>query len=347
MKRATALLIAAFTLGGGCAGYWLAARNVSSAAPAPQRSPAPVAAPASVIAAPGKVEPVSEEVQVGADIGGKLKSVLVEEGETVARGQTLAVIENAEYAARAAAAAARLAEREAALERVVNGARAMERREAQASIEEADAMLENARLNYERRRALYEKGDLSREQADLAEREYRVAHARRAAARERFALVDADARAEDRTRAEAAVALAKAELQEARALYEKTFIRAPISGVVLHKRLRAGEIASATATPPTVVVTLGDAARLRVRADVDESDVGKLRVGQAAYVTARAYGDKKFPGRVVKIGQALGRKNFRTEEPTERVDTKILETLIELEAGTALPIGLRVDAFIQ
>lgn len=179
-----------------------------------------------------------------------------------------------------------------------------------------------------------------------AGRRHRVGH-RRAAARERFALVDADARAEDRKRAEAAVALAKAELQEARALYEKTFIRAPISGVVLRKRLRAGEIASATATPPTVVVTLGDAARLRVRADVDESDVGKLRVGQAAYVTARAYGDKKFPGRVVKIGQALGRKNFRTEEPTERVDTKILETLIELEAGTALPIGLRVDAFIQ
>ena len=53
-----------------------------------------------------------------------------------------------------------------------------------------------------------------------------------------------------------------------------------------------------------------------------------------------------FPGRVVRVGQILGRKNFRTDEPTERVDTKILETLLELEDGHELPIGLRVQAFV-
>jgi hypothetical protein len=51
-------------------------------------------------------------------------------------------------------------------------------------------------------------------------------------------------------------------------------------------------------------------------------------------------------GRVIRIGGMLGRKNVRTDEPSERVDTKILETLVELDAGTSLPIGLRVDAFI-
>jgi HlyD family secretion protein len=49
---------------------------------------------------------------------------------------------------------------------------------------------------------------------------------------------------------------------------------------------------------------------------------------------------------VVRIGQVLGRKNFRTNEPSERVDTKILEVLIELEARPQLPVGLRVDAFV-
>ena len=46
------------------------------------------------------------------------------------------------------------------------------------------------------------------------------------------------------------------------------------------------------------------------------------------------------------MGQQLGPKNVRTDEPTEKVDTKILETLVELDAGSQLPDGLRVDAFI-
>jgi hypothetical protein len=83
-----------------------------------------------------------------------------------------------------------------------------------------------------------------------------------------------------------------------------------------------------------------------VRVDVDETDVSKISLGQRAYVTADAYSDRKFWGHVVRIGQELGRKNVRTDEPTEHVDTKILETLIQLDNGADLPIGLRVDAFI-
>ena len=63
-------------------------------------------------------------------------------------------------------------------------------------------------------------------------------------------------------------------------------------------------------------------------------------------MTADTYGNKRFPGRVVRIGQELGRKNVRTDEPTERVDNKILETLVELDNDVDLPVGLRVNAFI-
>ena len=95
------------------------------------------------------------------------------------------------------------------------------------------------------------------------------------------------------------------------------------------------------------IVTLADRSRVRVRVDVDEADVARLREGQSAYVTADAFGDRRFAGRVVRVGQMLGRKNVRTDEPTERVDTKILETLIELIDGGDLPLGLRVQAFIN
>ncbi len=52
------------------------------------------------------------------------------------------------------------------------------------------------------------------------------------------------------------------------------------------------------------------------------TDVGKISLGQRAYVTADAYQGKKFWGQVVRIGRVLGKKNVRTDEPTERVDTR-------------------------
>jgi HlyD family secretion protein len=64
-------------------------------------------------------------------------------------------------------------------------------------------------------------------------------------------------------------------------------------------------------------------------------------------VTANAFGDRRFPGRIVRVGRMLGKKNVRTDEPAERVDTKVLETLVELNDGHELPLGLRVQAFIS
>jgi ABC exporter DevB family membrane fusion protein len=296
------------------------------------------------VAAPGLVEPVSEEIKVSAEISGKLKSVLVEEGDRVHKGQTLAILENDDYRAQVTSAEARLKEREATLRRVVNGARDQERREAWESVKEAEAVMENARVEIERRRELYLKGVIAREETDRAEREYRVTKARFEAARERHALIDDDAREEDRSKAEADVMLARAELDEARARFEKSFIRSPIDGLVIHKHLKAGESVSDMRETP--VITVADTRVLRVRVDVDETDVSKIQAGQPAYVTADAYGNRQFSGRVVQIGQALGRKNVRTDEPSERVDKKILETLIELDSGGVLPVGLRVDAFI-
>jgi HlyD family secretion protein len=79
---------------------------------------------------------------------------------------------------------------------------------------------------------------------------------------------------------------------------------------------------------------------------VDEADVARVKPGQQAYVTADAFGTRRFAGRVMRVGQSLGKKNVRTDEPAERVDQKVLETLIELEDGHELPIGLRVRAFL-
>lgn len=99
----------------------------------------------------------------------------------------------------------------------------------------------------------------------------------------------------------------QAQLVEARAYLEN--IRAPINGVILRKLRHTGESVSTQSDSP--VVTMADDSVLRVRLDVDESDVSKLKVGQRAFVTAEAYGDHKFRGSVIRVGWILGKKNIK------------------------------------
>jgi ABC exporter DevB family membrane fusion protein len=295
-------------------------------------------------AGPGRVEPISEEISVSAQVSGRLQEVFIEEGDRIAQGQVIAVINNVEYLARVRSAEAERRLKEADLRRVIHGARDQERREAGATLAEAEAVVENARVELSRRQSLLKEGVISREEGDGAERQARVAQARADAAREHHDLLEADAREEDRARAESEVALAHARLDEARAFYEKTFVRAPISGVVIRKHRKSGESVSTEFDSP--IVTIADRSALRVRVDVDEVDVSKIAVGQRAYVTADAFDGVTFWGRVVRVGQVLGKKNVRTDEPAERVDTKILEVLVQLDDGHELPLGLRVQAFI-
>jgi HlyD family secretion protein len=147
----------------------------------------------------------------------------------------------------------------------------------------------------------------------------------------------------DREHAKAALTAARVNLDEARALFAKATIRAPLAGTVVHKYLKAGELASQTSGP---ILTIADLSHLRVRAEIDEADIGAVCSGERAYVTAPAYGDRRFTGHVIRIATALGRKNVITGDPAERVDTKVLETLIELEPGTALPLELRVTCYL-
>jgi multidrug resistance efflux pump len=296
------------------------------------------------IVAPGRVEPVSEEVNVSSQVPGKLSWVPLEEGDHVRRGQIIAEISNEDYRARVVSAEAQIRLREAELLRILNGSREQERREALAAVKEAEAVLANAKLEQLRRQELYRSKVISKSESERAEREHDVAKARYDAAREHHSFVDATAREDDRLRAEAEVAVARAQALEAKALLEKTVIRSPIVGVVLRKHLHTGESISDLLQSP--IYTLADPSQLRVRVDVDERDIAKIRVGQRAWFTADAYGDKRFWGRVVKIGQILGKKNIRSDGPTERVDQKILETLVDLEPGSGLPIGLRVNSYL-
>jgi HlyD family secretion protein len=297
------------------------------------------------VVGPGRVEPVSEEIVVGGEIAGRLRAVRVQEGDRVAAGQVLAEIEPAEYRARLDAARATLAIARAEKARLVNGARAEERGEARAAALQASEVARQAEAERRRRETLFAEGAIPREELERAVRDERVAVARHDEQAEHARVVDAAARTDELARARAAVALAEAQVAEADALLAKTLVRAPCDGVVLRRHRQPGENL-ALLPSPTPIVTVADVSALRVRVDVDETEIAGLRTGLPAWVTADAYGAQRFPGHVIRVGEMLGRTHIRTDQPSERIDHKVLEVLVELDPGARLPVGLRVDAFI-
>lgn len=142
----------------------------------------------------------------------------------------------------------------------------------------------------------------------------------------------------------AAARQADAQLAQAKARLDRLTIKAPAKGTVLQVMVREGEYYSPASG---AVAVMGDLSKIRVRMDVDERQISVVKPGQSGYVTAKAFGDRKFTGKVVEVGKRMGRKNLRTDEPTERIDTKILEVVLELDDGKDLVQGLRVVGFLE
>lgn len=325
--------------------YGLKIRKATAgAAPSPVAEATQSRPTAVFVSGAGRVEPASEEVKVGAPLPGRLTRVGVVEGQKLAAGEIIAVLDNSELAARVAQAEANVALHHAEMERLVNGSDTYDRQKAAASVTEARVLLEKARFEWQQRKDLLATGDIARVEVERARREVDVAQLAADRAVVNAASVNAVAREDDRARAGARLAAAEAQLQEARAMLAKTIIRAPFAGVVLKRYHRTGEYVGAGSDP---IVSFGDTSRIVVRLDVDEADIARIHAGDPAYCTAQAYGGQRFPGRVVHIGGQLGRKNIETGDPTEKIDTRVLETLIELDGTPALPVGLRVDVFVE
>jgi HlyD family secretion protein len=183
---------------------------------------------------------------------------------------------------------------------------------------------------------------------DELERARRQAQADQAtfkATEARLRAAEAGSRVEDIGFQRARVMAAEAKLAQAQANVERLAIRAPLEGEVLQVKVRAGELYNFAGVEPLLV--MGDTSKLRVRMDVDERDIARVANGAKAWVTADAFGTRRFTGTVVEIGRRFGRKNVRTDDPVEKNDTKILEVVIELDSSDLLVPGQRVTSFIE
>ena len=170
-----------------------------------------------------------------------------------------------------------------------------------------------------------------------------AAKARAKLAGENAALVKAKARAEDLSSARASVESAKAARAAAEARLEKTLLRAPVDATVLKVYRHAGELAGPGSGMPALIV--GDLSKLYVRAEVDENDIAKVKMGQVIRAQATGLAGQRLSGKVVEIGRSMGRKRLFSEAPSERIDTKVLEVLVELDGKPDVPVGYRLDVY--
>lgn len=300
------------------------------------------------LAARGRVEGASsQEIKLASRVVGRLKDVLVNDGDPVKKDEVIAVLENNDLGAQVEQAKAGLAKSEADLEKVQNGARREEREAVRAQMDQAQADTDNAKLSFQRAQNLYKDGGIvSKASLDQAERDLKMSQARLETSRQNYLLIMAPPRPEDVAAAQAQRMLAKGQLAQAQDNYDNTFVRSPVNGVVVKRYMNPGESISYESLYQPIV-SVSDTTHLMVRTEIDESDIGKIQIGQRADIHCDAYAGQMFHGTVVRISGGLGPKKIQTDNPTEKIDTDVLESFVEVDPGSPLRVGLRVDVYIQ
>ncbi|HEY8370933.1 MAG TPA: efflux RND transporter periplasmic adaptor subunit [Thermodesulfobacteriota bacterium] len=217
------------------------------------------------VTATGTLQPTNQ-VEVGIEVSGTIRSVEVDYNDRVEVGQVLARLDTTKLEAQVQQSEAALA---AAQARVL---------QAQASVEEAKARLSRlARVRELSGGRVPSQDEMDSARANLAR-----------------------ARA-DEASAKAAVAQARATLDADRTNLEKAVIRSPINGVVLTRAVEPGQTVAATFQAPVLFVLAEDLAKMELHVDVDEADVGQVRAGQEATFTVDAYPDRTFPARITRV----------------------------------------------
>ena len=144
----------------------------------------------------------------------------------------------------------------------------------------------------------------------------------------------------DSARARRAAALASGAQLDA--ILSKMRVVAPIGGVVIARHAHPGETLPAGAR----LVTIADLNRLRVEAELDEFDVGRVVLGAPVTVTAEGFSGATWHGRVEEIPDSVVPRRTRPEDPSRPADTRVLLLKISLTTRTPLKLGQRVEVDI-
>ena len=337
------------------------------------------------VTALGRLEPKGEIIQLsvssGAE-GNRIEELLVEEGDEIKRGDVIAVLDSRDRLEAALnQAQEQVGVARANLAQVKAGAKTGEIQAQQAAIarieaersnniiaqsamvSRMEAELRNAELEYQRYQTLYEDGAVSASEKDskyltLATAQEQLAEAKANLKRiessqqkqitEAKATLDkiAEVRPVDVAVAQAEVRQAQAAVRTAQAELDRAYIKSPQGAKVIKILTRPGEVVKSDEG----IVRIGQIEQMYAVAEVYESDITKVQLGQQATVTSSTISGK-LTGTVERIGLEVERQEVVNTDPTANIDAKVVEVKVKLDeessrrvAGlTNLLVNVRID----
>jgi HlyD family secretion protein len=261
-------------------------------------------------------------VQVGSQVSGNIKELYADFNTKVKKGQLVARIDPEIFVTKVNQAKATLDNMRAA----VLNARAMLQK-TEADIANAKASLEGAKANAAKAKVavldaqiklksrinLFKEGGISAEERDSARATYdsNVAALEAAKAQEQAAQYSLRAAEAQREVAVAQLASAEAQVKQSEGALKQTqvdldhtYIRAPVDGTVVSRNVDVGQTVAASLSAPTLFLIAQDLTKMQVDTNVDEADIGRVRMGHSATFTVDAYPYETFEGKVVQIRRA-------------------------------------------
>lgn len=302
-------------------------------------------APKSVRAA-GKIEGLTESVELRSRIAEQIRDVHVTKGMWVSRGDVLISLDSDHLVQERDLATAMLELAIAKRQRLEKGARPSEIDAARNEYESTLSPLWSAERALKRGLRLLEDNAIGQQDFDELQARAESLRASSGAAQARLKTLQLPAHVDDVAAAEAEIQAARSRLEIAQIRLERSQIKAPIEGCILDINARTGELASPDLGTPLIVVV--DNRRLHAVAEVDEFDALKVRLGQKCEITADAHEGIIATGTIVEIEPQMDRKQIVSQWADERNDTFAREVRIALENPIDdLPIGLPIEIAIQ
>ena len=242
----------------------------------------------------------------------RIAAVLVQEGDVVHKGQTLARLDTSRLEPQFATAKAQVAAQKAVVQRLHNGSRPEEIAQARANLASAKADAENAHVIYARAKGLFEKTSGTRQDVDNTKAAMDVADAKVEVNQKALDLAVAGPRAEDVAQAEAQLRGSEAQMALVRQQLADAELKAPVDAIVRSRLMEPGDMAS----PQRPVFSLAVMDPKWVRAYISEPDLGRIRPGMTASVTVDGFPKQDFTGWVGFISPVaeFTPKTVQTEE---------------------------------
>ncbi|HET9280636.1 MAG TPA: efflux RND transporter periplasmic adaptor subunit [Candidatus Angelobacter sp.] len=279
------------------------------------------------VVATGKIEPITN-VEVKSKASGIVQKLLVDYGDPVKKGQVLAELDKEQILAE-------VDQQKASLQAAEAAARAADADLQHAKVDAEGPDIPMLKRAYERAQSMAKEGVVSQSTLDDAQKNYEMAVNKQELGRAN--VVSANSKLKQ---AEAQVAQAKAQLDEKQKEYENSTIVSPIDGVVLSRDVEVGTAVSSIlilGSSATLVMTLGDIHSVYVKGKVDESDIGRVYIGQQARIKVESYKDKTFSGKVTKISpMGVEKDNVTTFEVRVSIDNSSGELKSQMTANAEI-----------